>query len=153
MDAPNFVENMAASLADAGMQRMAARVFAAVLASPDGALTPSEIARRLAVSAGAVSGAVSYLEQAGMVRRSHVPGARHTVIGLGDDVWYEALTSRNAILQRWLAVADEGLEELPEDGAAAERVRVMRDFFEFMLGELPVMLERWREERERRHGY
>lgn len=153
MDAPNFVENMASSLVDAGMQRMAARVFAAVLASPEGALTPSEIAKQLRVSAGAVSGAVAYLEQAGMVRRSHVPGSRHTMISLGDDIWYEALTSRNAIIERWLSIADDGLEELPEGGGAAERVRVMRDFFEFMLGELPVMLERWREERVRKHGY
>ncbi|WP_019201395.1 GbsR/MarR family transcriptional regulator [Tsukamurella sp. 1534] len=153
MDAPNFVENMASSLVDAGMQRMAARVFSAVLASPEGALTPSEIAAQLSVSAGAVSGAVGYLEQAGMIRRSHVPGSRHTLIGLGDDVWYEALTSRNAILERWLSIADDGLEELPDGGGAAERVTVMRDFFEFMIGELPTMLERWREERMRKHGH
>ncbi|SUP41493.1 MarR family [Tsukamurella paurometabola] len=153
VDAPNFVENMAAALVEAGMQRMAARVFSAVLASPDGALTPSQIAKQLRVSAGAVSGAVGYLEQAGMIRKSHVPGSRHSLIELGDDIWYEALTSRNPILERWLTVADEGLEELPDGGPAAERVAVMRDFFAFVLTELPDLMERWRLTRLERHGH
>lgn len=153
VDAPNFVESLAASLVEAGMQRMASRVFAAVMASPDGALTPSEIARDLQVSAGAVSGAVGYLEQTGMIRRTHVPGSRHSLITLGDDIWYEALTSRNPVMERWLTIADDGLEELPPDSPAVERVAVMRDFFEFVLAELPEMMERWRLERVRKHGY
>jgi DNA-binding transcriptional regulator GbsR (MarR family) len=150
MGAPDFVENLAAAMVDAGMQRMAARVFSAVVASPDGALTPSQIATVLQVSAGAVSGAVGYLEQAGMVRRTHVPGSRHTRIELGDDVWYEALTSRNTVIERWLSVAEAGMVEL--EGAAAERVAVMRDFFAFVLGELPALMERWRQTRIRQHG-
>lgn len=153
MDAPNFVENMAAAFVDAGMQRMASRVFAAVLASPEAALTPSQIGAQLQVSAGAVSGAVGYLEQTGMIRRTHVPGSRHSLITLGDDIWYEAFASRNPILERWRDLAAEGIDELPSDGPAAERLSVMRDFFEFMITELPEMMERWRQIRLDKHGH
>lgn len=153
MDAPNFVENMAAAFVDAGMQRMASRVFAAVLASPEAALTPSEIGAQLQVSAGAVSGAVGYLEQTGMIRRTHVPGSRHSLITLGDDIWYEAFASRNPILERWRDLAAEGIDELPAGGPAAERLSVMHDFFEFMITELPEMMERWRKVRESKHGH
>lgn len=153
MDAPNFVENMAAAFVDAGMQRMASRVFAAVLASPEAALTPSQIAEQLQVSAGAVSGAVGYLEQTSMIRRTHVPGSRHSLITLGDDIWYEAFASRNPILERWRDLAAEGITELPEGGAAAERLSVMRDFFDFMITELPEMMERWKQVRVQRHGH
>lgn len=153
MDAPNFVENMAAAFVDAGMQRMASRVFAAVLASPEAALTPSQIGAQLQVSAGAVSGAVGYLEQTGMIRRTHVPGSRHSLITLGDDIWYEAFASRNPILERWRDLAEEGIDELPDDGPAAERLAVMRDFFEFMITELPEMMERWRLVRLDKHGH
>ncbi|QRY85483.1 MarR family transcriptional regulator [Tsukamurella tyrosinosolvens] len=153
MDAPDFVENMAAAFVDAGMQRMASRVFAAVLTSPEAALTPSQIAERLQVSAGAVSGAVRYLEQTSMIRRTHVPGSRHSLITLGDDIWYEAFAARNPILERWRDVAIEGIEELPTGGPAAERLSVMRDFFEFMIDELPEMMERWRRVREAKHGH
>ncbi|GAA1083776.1 GbsR/MarR family transcriptional regulator [Tsukamurella spumae] len=153
MDAPDFVENMAAAFVEAGMQRMASRVFAAVLTSPEAALTPSQIAAQLQVSAGAVSGAVGYLEQTSMIRRTHVPGSRHSLITLGDDIWYEVFASRNPILERWREVAIEGIEELPPGGPAAERLSVMRDFFEFMIGELPEMMERWRQVRQDKHGY
>ncbi|KXO98259.1 MULTISPECIES: GbsR/MarR family transcriptional regulator [Tsukamurella] len=153
MDAPNFVENMAAAFVEAGMQRMASRVFAAVLTSPEAALTPSQIAAQLQVSAGAVSGAVGYLEQTSMIRRTHVPGSRHSLITLGDDIWYEAFASRNPILERWREVAIEGIEELPAGGPAAERLSVMRDFFDFMITELPEMMERWRQVRQDKHGY
>ena len=153
MDAPNFVENMAAAFVDAGMQRMASRVFAAVLASPEAALTPSQIGAQLQVSAGAVSGAVGYLEQTGMIRRTHVPGSRHSLITLGDDIWYEAFASRNPILERWRDLASEGIDELPAEGPAQERLTVMRDFFEFMITELPEMMERWRKVREEKHGH
>ncbi|WP_344995061.1 helix-turn-helix domain-containing protein [Tsukamurella soli] len=153
MDAPNFVENLAGAMVDAGMQRMAARVFSAVLASPEGELTPAQVAEQLQVSAGAVSGAVGYLTQAGMIRRRHVPGSRSTALGLGDDIWYEALTSRNAVIERWFAVAQAGLEELPPGGPAAQRVEVMRDFFAFVLGELPDLMERWRARRVETYGY
>ncbi|MDF0530617.1 MarR family transcriptional regulator [Tsukamurella sp. 8F] len=153
MDAPIFVESMAAALVDAGMQRMAARVFSAVMASPEAELTPGQIGEQLQVSAGAVSGAVGYLLQAGMVRRRHVPGSRHSIIELADDVWYESLASRNEILERWLAVISDGLDELPDGGPAAQRVEVMRDFIAFIMGELPDMLERWRVHRVERHGF
>ncbi|MGZ9829365.1 GbsR/MarR family transcriptional regulator [Tsukamurella ocularis] len=153
MDAPDFVENMAAAFVDAGMQRMASRVFAAVLASAEGALTPSQIAERLQVSAGAVSGAVGYLEQTSMIRRTHVPGSRHSLITLGDDIWYEAFASRNPIIERWRDLAAEGIEELPAGGPAAERLSVMRDFFDFMITELPEVMERWRRIRLDKHGY
>lgn len=153
VDAPNFVENMAAAFVDAGIQRMAARVFAAVLASSEGALTPSQIGQQLQVSAGAVSGAVGYLEQTGMIRRTHVPGSRHSLITLADDIWYEVFASRNPFLERWRDLADEGIDELPGGSPAAERLSVMRDFFDFMITELPEMMERWRKVRESKHGH
>ncbi len=153
MDAPNFVENMAAAMVDAGMPRMASRVFAAVLASPEGELSPAEIAEELQVSAGAVSGAAGYLMQAGMIRRRLVPGSRRTVIGLTGDIWYEAVATRSTVMQRWLAVAEEGLDELPPGGPAAARVEVMRDFYAFVIEELPRLLDRWREHRVRTHGF
>ena len=45
-----FVERFAADLAEAGMQRMAARVFAALLVSDAGALTSAELAEQLRIT-------------------------------------------------------------------------------------------------------
>lgn len=68
-----FVERFAADLTEAGMQRMASRVFACLLASEDGALTSVELSERLQASAAAISGAVRYLAQVGMISGSATP--------------------------------------------------------------------------------
>src|SRR6185436_10524901 len=64
-----FVERFALLLDEAGMPRMPARVFAAILADDGGRLTARELAERLSVSPAAISGAVRYLTQAGMIER------------------------------------------------------------------------------------
>ena len=62
---PRFVEHFALLLDEAGVPRMPARVFAAILADDAGRLTAGELAERLQVSPAAISGAVRYLTQAG----------------------------------------------------------------------------------------
>lgn len=73
-----FVERFAADLTEAGMQRMASRVFACLLASEEGALTSAELSERLQASPAAISGAVRYLAQVNMISLSSAipaPGA------------------------------------------------------------------------------
>lgn len=64
-----FVERFAAQLVEAGMTRMPARVFAALLASEQGVMTSAELGEQLKVSPAAVSGAIRYLAQVDMVLR------------------------------------------------------------------------------------
>jgi ABC-2 type transport system ATP-binding protein len=62
-----FIEGFAAALADGGVPRMPARVFAALLATDSGRLTAAELGERLQVSPAAISGAVRYLTQVALV--------------------------------------------------------------------------------------
>lgn len=71
-----FVERFAAEVVKAGTQRMPARVFAALPASEEGALSSAEPGERLQVSPAAVSGAVRHLAQVGMLVREREPGSR-----------------------------------------------------------------------------
>lgn len=64
-----FVESFAAQLVEAGMTRMPARVFAALLSSDAGSMTSAELGEQLRISPAAVSGAVRYLAQTHMVSR------------------------------------------------------------------------------------
>ena len=72
-DRAAFIEGFALKLNESGMQRMAARVFAALLTAPGGGLTAREIAETLDVSAAAVSGATTYLTRTGLVERTRTP--------------------------------------------------------------------------------
>ena len=93
-DIRHFIERFALVLAAAGMQRMAARAFAALLVSESGTLTAKEFADLLQVSPAAVSSSVRYLENARMARRARRPGERTDHWTLGGDTWYEAVTHK-----------------------------------------------------------
>ncbi|MFE2182242.1 GbsR/MarR family transcriptional regulator [Streptomyces sp. NPDC059455] len=148
-----FVERFAADLAEAGMQRMAARVFAALLVSDSGALTSAELAERLRISPAAVSGAIRYLSQVDMVVREREPGSRRDRYRLyNNEVWYETLTRRDQIVARWESTMRDGAKVLGPGTPAGLRITETADFFEFVQRELPKMLERWRAQKAERRA-
>lgn len=145
-----FVEGFAAQLVEAGMQRMPARIFAALLASDSGALTSAELGTQLRVSPAAVSGAVRYLAQQRMVSREREPGSRRERYRVHSDQWYEALTNRETVIKRWEAALREGVTSLGAGTPAGRRMAETLAFFEFVDGEIAAMMERWRVHREKR---
>jgi DNA-binding transcriptional regulator GbsR (MarR family) len=142
-----FIERFASALAEAGMPRMPARVFVALLATDSGRLTAAELADLLQVSPAAVSGAVRWLTQVNLASREREPGSRRDYHRVQDDLWYEASIHKDRLLPRWTATAREGLQALGPDTPAGRRLTETIDFFEFVEDELPAMLKRWREHR------
>ncbi|MBB6418492.1 GbsR/MarR family transcriptional regulator [Streptomyces sp. AK010] len=147
-----FVESFAAQLVEAGMTRMPARVFAALLSSDAGSMTSAELGEQLRISPAAVSGAVRYLSQAHMVSREREPGSRRERYRVHGDQWYEALTNRDAVLKRWEGALREGVTSLGAGTPAGRRLSETLAFFEFLDGELLAMMERWRVHRDKTFG-
>ncbi|MEU3351851.1 MarR family transcriptional regulator [Streptomyces sp. NPDC037389] len=142
-----FVERFASELTDAGMPRMASRVFAALLASDSGVLTSAELADSLRISPAAVSGAVRYLTQVDMIAREREPGTRRDRYRLNADVWFHALTRRDQLLIRWEGVLRDGAKTLGPGSPAGARVTETAEFIEFLQKEFQQVLVRWREHR------
>ncbi|GGW62422.1 MarR family transcriptional regulator [Streptomyces lucensis JCM 4490] len=143
-----FVEHFAAQLVEAGVPRMPARVFAALLASDSGTLTSAELGERLRISPAAVSGAVRYLAQVHMVSREREPGSRRERYRVHGDQWYEALTSREAVIKRWEHALREGVDSLGAATPAGRRLAETLAFFEFVDTEIAALMTRWRARRE-----
>ncbi|WP_330297694.1 GbsR/MarR family transcriptional regulator [Streptomyces sp. NBC_00503] len=142
-----FVERFAAQLTEAGMQRMAARVFAQLLASDGGAMTSAELGEALRISPAAVSGAVSYLSQVNMVSREREPGSRRDRYVLHNELWYETFTRRDQILTLWEKTLRDGAASLGPDSPAGARIAETAEFFDFMQAELLALMDRWRTHR------
>ncbi|MFS8199138.1 GbsR/MarR family transcriptional regulator (plasmid) [Streptomyces sp. CWNU-52B] len=147
-----FVESFAAQLVEAGMQRMPARVFAALLSSDSGTMTSVELGEQLRISPAAVSGAVRYLAQQHMVSREREPGSRRERYRVHSNQWYEALTNREAVLKRWEYALREGVDSLGGDTPAGRRLAETLAFFEFIDEEVARMMDRWRIHREQHFG-
>jgi len=142
-----FVERFALMLTEAGWPRMPARVFACLLCEDAGWLTAGGLASRLRVSPAAISGAVRYLIQIGLVTREREPGARTDHYRIDDDAWYEAIMRRNDALVRWEAALSEAVEMVGAGGPAGRRLEESREFFAFLHDEATGMMERWRQRR------
>ncbi|MFD0775678.1 GbsR/MarR family transcriptional regulator [Streptomonospora algeriensis] len=141
-------EQLALTLSEHGMQRMAARVMAAVIFTEQPTLTQGELAEELAVSTGAVSGAITMLTSVGLVERVPAAGSRRDHYRMRDDAWARLFSRQNEVLEAMVRMGRRGVEVTAEDGCARSRLEEMRDFYEFMLGEFPALIERWHRHRE-----
>ncbi|GAB3584216.1 MarR family transcriptional regulator [Amycolatopsis endophytica] len=142
-----YVERLALVLTQLGIQRMAARVFAALIVTDDSRLTAGEIAEKLQVSPAAVSGAVRYLEQVALIEREREPGERRDHYRVLDDMWFASLRKRDRLMEMWRDAAEEGVDAVGADTPAGKRLAEMRDFLAFVIKELPTLLQRWERER------
>ncbi|RPK80063.1 MULTISPECIES: MarR family transcriptional regulator [Streptomyces] len=145
-----FVERFAAQLVQAGMARMPARVFAALLSSERGALTSAELSERLKISPAAVSGAVRHLAQVNMVSREREPGSRRERYRVQSDQWYDALLERDAVLKNWQATMREGVDHFGLDTPQGRRINNTLEFFRFLEKELGSLTQRWAAHRAER---
>ncbi|HZN19019.1 MAG TPA: MarR family transcriptional regulator [Micromonosporaceae bacterium] len=139
-----FVERLGASLTEAGMARMPARVFATLLASEHGRLTAAELAHRLHASPAAISGAVRALVQLGLAGRERQPGTRRDAYRVYEDVWQEAILRRDQMLARLVTMFRDGVVAVGGASPAGARLSETVAFFEFMQAEMPLLMQRWK---------
>jgi DNA-binding MarR family transcriptional regulator len=147
-DAARFVERFGSALTAAGMPRLPARVFAALLADDDGAMTATELGDALEVSAASVSGAVRYLQQVRLTHRERQPGTRRDLHVVADDAWHEAMISSGQVYGPLRAVLAEGVAAVGgRTTQAGERLALSADFLEFLTDELEEVARRWEKRR------
>ncbi len=139
-----FVERLGSTLTDAGMPRLPARAFAALLADEDGRMTSSELAETLDVSAASVSGAVKYLAQVHLLHREREPGTRRDVYVVRDDTWHDAMINSRLVYLPILAAIGSGVGPVggPQTQAGA-RLTLSVEFLEFLTDEMEQVGRRW----------
>lgn len=139
-----FVERFALVMVEAGLPRMPARVFTYVLADDATRYTARELSEGLRVSPAAISGAVRYLVQTGLLTREREPGERSDHYCIDDeDVWQRIYEARLPLLRKWIDELTEGIAQLGTDRRGGQRLRETRAYLQFAEEELTAMIERW----------
>ncbi|WP_326642125.1 MarR family transcriptional regulator [Streptosporangium sp. NBC_01755] len=139
-------ERLALTLTEGGMQRMAARTLAVFLFTDQQSVTAGEIADRLEASAGSVSSSIKSLLTVGLIERLPSPGSRREHYRLRDDAWATLFTSQNTVIQAMLQAAAAGIAATGSGDPAHQRLAQMHAFYEFLLGEIPALLDRWHQQ-------
>ncbi|MFI7642677.1 GbsR/MarR family transcriptional regulator [Nonomuraea sp. NPDC049400] len=143
-----FVESLARLMAEWGFPRMSARVLLTMMSSDEDGLTAADLADRLDVSPPAISGAVRYLVQVGLVERRPVPGSRRDLYRIRDNAWYTSSATVGGVYQALADLSAEGVRALGGgDSPAGARIAEMHDFFTFVQKEIAAILNRWQQTR------
>jgi DNA-binding transcriptional regulator GbsR (MarR family) len=138
-------EQMAGILTTSGFPRMPARVLMALVGSEHGAMTGEELRDALGISAAAVSGAVRYLQTVHLVHRVALPGTRRERYELPEDPWYVATADQSTVYAALVRQSESWARELGDQhGPVARRVAEMAEFFRFLEGRMPQLLEEWK---------
>jgi DNA-binding transcriptional regulator GbsR (MarR family) len=140
----DVAEQLALVLTSHGLQRMTARVLATLLFTEQPTVTMGELAEKLQASAGSISGALKMLTAVGLAERVPVPASRRDHYRLRDDAWAVLFTNQNATIAAMQDAAQAGIAATAADSLARHRLTDMRDFYAFLLAEIPALLERWR---------
>ncbi|MDI5976766.1 GbsR/MarR family transcriptional regulator [Amycolatopsis magusensis] len=143
-DTTDAAERLALTLARGGMQRMTARVLCALLFADQDTLTAGEIAGRLVISPGTVSTAIKNLTMVGLIEKVPAPGSRREHFRFREGAWATLMSSQNQVVQAMQQAADEGIAITGETSPAGRRLVEMRDFYSYLMAELPALIDRWK---------
>ncbi|MGV9802204.1 GbsR/MarR family transcriptional regulator [Mycobacterium sp. NPDC003449] len=142
-DAQPAAEELALVLSSHGMQRMTARVLATLLFTERPSLTMGDLGETLDASAGAISGALKMLTSVGLAERVPAPSSRREHFRLRNNAWAILFTNQNETISAMQAAADAGAAAIGPDSPAHHRLSQMRDFYAFLMAEIPAVLDRW----------
>jgi DNA-binding transcriptional regulator GbsR (MarR family) len=143
------VEKVTTLLAEAGMPRMASRVFAYALADDGERYSAADFAAGLGVSPAAVSGAVRYLLDVRLLLKEREPGTRADLYRVyDDDVWSAIMLARLPMLEMWERAVAEAADMIGPDHRGGRRLRETQEYFRFSRIEMAAMVERWKQHRK-----
>jgi DNA-binding transcriptional regulator GbsR (MarR family) len=143
------VERFGQALEGSGMPRMPARVFAYVLAEDSDRYTAAQLSEALQVSPAAISGAVRYLVDTGLLIKERVPGRRGDLFRVADgDIWATITIARKPMIDNFIAAVDDAVALVGADTPGGQRLVETADFLRFTRADLEDLPRRWARYRE-----
>lgn len=137
-----FVERFGDVLARSGWPRMSARIFAALMATPTGARTATELSAQLGVGPSAISNGAKMLRTLGLVDVTR-QSDRQIVYEVRPDAWMEAVAHNDDALRALESILTDGAQATTDSRASARLIETA-DFFAFLRAQLPALVQQWR---------
>ena len=133
-----------------GLPRMVGRVLGALLVSEDPELSAEALAGALEASRGSISSATRTLIGLGLVQRVSRRGERRDYFRVKTGAWDELMRRELESIRAFRLMAERGLG-IVDGGEPSSRSKLeeMREFYAYWERELPAVLERWEEDKEK----
>ena len=143
-----FVEEMGQVLASYGMTPMAGRMWGWLLICEPQEQTAAELSEALHASRGAISGTARILAGAGFIKRTTRRGDRREYFSAQPEALEGFLRNAGQVYARFRILAEKGLEAIRDHSPPSkERLEELRDLFGFVEREMPVVINRFLDDR------
>ena len=145
-----FIEDVGILYGEMGFPRMAGRIFGWLLVCEPPHQSAEQLANTVEASKGSISSMTRLLIQMGMVEKIGIPGKRDTYYRIRSGSWSELMRNHLANLTAMRKLAERGLvlvaDRVPE---SRQRLQELRDFHAFLEREIPAMLDRYEQGRNK----
>jgi hypothetical protein len=145
-----FIEDVGILYGEMGFPRMAGRIFGWLLVCEPPHQSAEQLANTVEASKGSISSMTRLLIQMGMVEKIGIPGKRDTYYRMRSGSWTELMKNHLANLTGMRKLAEGGLDlmadRVPE---SRQRLQELRDFHAFLEREIPAMLDRYEQGRNK----
>lgn len=139
-----FVEDFALQSEGAGWPRIAGKILAYLLVSPQAAQSMEDLQRALGISKASASSMTRFLLQLGFLERTSQRGNRKTLFRVADGVWGRLLQARLQSVAPFRALAEEANGLLAgRREAETARIREMTRFYQWWDNETRALWQRW----------
>ena len=144
-----YVEKVGLYFEQLTLPRMAGRIFGCLLISESPLVSMGELVEALQASKSSVSTMLRLLIQIELVEQVSLPGERRDYYRIHPETWTNSLKERLKQAQAFRQLAEEGLDVLARAGKdRRRRLEEMRGVYRLLEREIPVLMERWEEERK-----
>ena len=137
-----FVERMGVLATQAGIPRMAGRLWGWLLICEPPEQNAAELAEALQASRGSISSSTRLLTTVGIIHRSTRRGDRREYFSIPPGSIAALLRSEQRRLSPWLALSLEGLELVRDQPVEQrERMQEFHDLYAFFQREMPAITD------------
>lgn len=144
-----FVEEVGLLFEQTGLPRMAGRILGWLMISDPPHQTTAELVEALMASKGSISTMTRLLIRIGLIERISLPGERHNHFRIKPGAWHQLFKDSVDQTAAFRQLIERGLELLKgKVHVNRQWLEEMRDMYAFFERELPVLLERWEQERK-----
>lgn len=145
----HFVEDVGLFFGQYGLPRMAGRVLGWLMISDPPHQSLRDLTDVLMASKGSISTMIRLLVQVGLIERVSLPGLRRDYFGIKSDT-DELITQGLVKISTMRQLSERGLKLLEgKDSRLRERLETIHAMYTFFENQFPVLLERWKQERQR----
>lgn len=132
------------------MPRMAGRILGALLVAEPPDRSAEQLATTLHASRSSISSMTRLLERAGLIERVGRPGDRRLYYRNRPDAWHQRTLAGMGAVRHMRALAGRGLRLMADSPPDVRQGLVdMYQFYAYWEHEMPRMIARWEEAKER----